>query len=102
MMSRSSSRSSSTATRIEAAGTQDKEKEAARGESGEPGSSLQDVEKQGGGEGSGRRDDAPSGGKEGAEQASGEAKTQERDEDGVAEENGVPIVRLRGPDDPLS
>lgn len=102
MMSRSSSRSSSTATRIEASGSREKEKDTARGEAGAPGPTLEDVEKQGGKEASGRRDVLPSEGKEAAGTANGTATPQERDEDGVAIENGVPIVRLRGPDDPLS
>ncbi|GEM06256.1 MFS transporter [Rhodotorula toruloides] len=102
MISRSSSRSSSTATRIEASGSREKENETARGETGDPGPTLEDIEKRGSGAGPGQRDALPSDGKERAGPAKGTAGTPDRDEDGVAVEDGVPIVRLRDPDDPLS
>ncbi|GAA6006686.1 hypothetical protein JCM10207_005020 [Rhodosporidiobolus poonsookiae] len=67
---------------------------AARGLSGEPGPTLQDVEKDAGLSGVGE-EKASSGG-------TSKEEAHERDSDGVMLENGVPIVRLTGPDDPVS
>ncbi|BGP12510.1 hypothetical protein JCM10213v2_000427 [Rhodosporidiobolus nylandii] len=69
------------------------DKMAARGLDGEPGPALLDVEKSGGGN-------------DQAKLAAGADKEREagseRDEDGVMVEDGVPLVRLKGPNDPLS
>ncbi|GAA5997332.1 MFS transporter [Rhodotorula paludigena] len=71
------------------------DKLAARGREGEPGPALQDVEKRAG---------AEEGGDLSASSPPLQEKPQEveRDEDGVAVEDGVPLIRLRGQDDPLS
>lgn len=67
----------------------------ARGDQGQSGPALRDVEKQEGSKGEGGDEAAKS-------PSGGDAAEPERDEDGVAMEEGVPIVRLTGPDDPMS
>lgn len=68
---------------------------AARGADGENGPAKGDVEK-GGGDDRGAR-----AGGDGQDEK-GEPERIERDADGVAVENGVPLLRMTGPDDPLS
>ncbi|GAA5925312.1 hypothetical protein JCM3775_006420 [Rhodotorula graminis] len=75
--------------------TQTGEHATARGDEGEAGPALRDAEKQGGPKGEGGDEAAKSGG-------ASDAAEPERDGDGVAMEDGVPIVRLTGPDDPMS
>ncbi|GAA6032025.1 hypothetical protein JCM8097_003393 [Rhodosporidiobolus ruineniae] len=66
------------------------DKTTARGLDAVPGPTLQDIAKEAGrGEGNGK--EAPQ-----------KAEEPERDADGVSIEDGVPIVRMRGPDDPDS
>lgn len=73
------------------------QKTTVRGGEGQPGPALHDAEKGGGGDSADEADNSRE-----ATDAGEKAGEPERDQDGVAIEDGVPIVRLTGPDDPLS
>ncbi|BGP44550.1 hypothetical protein JCM10450v2_000364 [Rhodotorula kratochvilovae] len=72
------------------------QKTAAPGEEGQAGPALRDIEKQQ------SRSGDEAGVVKGETAAQDKAEEPERDADGVALEDGVPIVRLSGPDDPMS